>query len=112
MATPLSFLMVKTGGFASPDFSGFAPCFMVDTLAKRGGETKRARRIGSAGTGGSEIQTSGLNSSMSGCSMNSPQANSYHLSVFLLLALMMSTPSSTSDEPAICNRAMLSCRNT
>jgi hypothetical protein len=24
MATPLSFQMVKTGGFASPDFSGFA----------------------------------------------------------------------------------------
>jgi len=29
-----------------------------------------------------------------------------------LLALMMSTPISTSDEPTICSNDMLSCKNT
>jgi len=66
MAAPLSFLMVKTGGFASPDFSGFAPCFMVHTLTNHRGRPKRARLMRAAETGGAKTQTNGQNQTMNG----------------------------------------------
>ena len=52
MAAPLSFQMVKIGGFASPDFSGFAPCFMVHTLPKHVRQTKHAKLLRPARTSG------------------------------------------------------------
>lgn len=66
MAAPLSFLMVKTGGLASPDFSGYAPCFMTHTLANHRGETKRVWLVRTAGTSGVEIQMGGLNLGING----------------------------------------------
>jgi hypothetical protein len=70
MAAPLSFLMVKTGGFASPDFSGFAPYFMIHTVSNHGYQTKRIRLICTSGTNGLEIQTGGWNLRMNGCFRN------------------------------------------
>jgi hypothetical protein len=56
MATPLSFLMVKTGGFASPDFSGFAPCVMVHTIATYFSNSKLTNLILTSGTSGNAIR--------------------------------------------------------
>jgi len=70
MAAPLSFQVVKTGGFASPDFSGFAPCFMMHTLANHGNQAKRAKPDRAIGTSGAKIQMDGLNSGTSGRNHN------------------------------------------
>jgi hypothetical protein len=52
MAAPLSFRMVKTGGFASLGFPSFAPCFMAHTLPNAVLDTKLASRMAASGTSG------------------------------------------------------------
>jgi hypothetical protein len=52
--------MVKTGGFASPDFSGFAPCFMTCTLSGFYTPAKLTGRMCAAAIGGRKILMNGI----------------------------------------------------
>ena len=66
MAAPLSFRMVKIGGFASPDFSGFAPCLW--NARYRHPDISQRLPVGWAtdGINGVQGQTSGNNLGVSG----------------------------------------------
>jgi hypothetical protein len=66
MAAPLSFRMVKIGGFASPDFSGFAPCLWNARYRARKITPRLLVGWATDGINGVQGQTTGNNVGVSG----------------------------------------------